>query len=296
MPAATDYRAVAAGEWRLMLFSALWNLDLQKKVLELVHRQPWAKHPQTILLHVGDRQAESAYYLKIFHPARGSAAFKDIFRDSKAFRAWRQGVALNEAGFEVPLTIAAGEQRRFRLLRRAFILTRRIDGQALHLFLQSLMNYDGNKLSGATKRAGLKRLASLVRQFHRKGFVHGDMVASNILVAHAGGRQQTFYLMDNDRTCRYPRWLPQPFWKRNLVQLNRMPLPGITLQDRVRFLHAYLSTNRLTSTDRRLARWLERKTRQRRKECDGVNASGDFRRLMSWSPDFCKPTDAERLG
>jgi len=296
MPAAGDYRAVSVGEWRLTLLSALWDLDLQKKVLELVDRQPWANHPQTILLHVGDRHAQSAYYLKVFHPARGGAALKDVFRDSKAFRAWRQGLSLNEAGFEVPLTIAAGEQRRFRLLRRAFILTRRVDGQALNVFLQDLIHAGENKLSWATKREGLKRLASLVRQFHRKGFVHGDMVASNILVAREGGRRRSFYLMDNDRTRRYPGWLPQSFWKRNLIQLNRMPLPGITLQDRVRFLHAYLSTKRLTNGDRRLARWLERKTRRRRKECDGVDTSGDFRRLMSWSADGRKPADAKRVG
>jgi hypothetical protein len=89
--------------------------------------------------------------------------------------------------------------------------------------------------------------------------------------------------MDNDRTRRFPIWLPQRLWRRNLVQLNRMPLPGISLQDRMRFLHAYLNAGKFSVADRKLARWLELKTRQRRKECDGVDPSVNFRRLMSYA-------------
>src|SRR5438094_8491510 len=88
--------------------------------------------------------------------------------------------------------------------------------------------------------------------------------------------------MDNDRTRRYPRWLPQSSWKRNLVQLNRFPLPGISLQDRMRFFHHYLGYRSLRLVDRRLLHWLEMKTRQRRKECDADDATVDFRKLMRW--------------
>jgi hypothetical protein len=88
--------------------------------------------------------------------------------------------------------------------------------------------------------------------------------------------------MDNDRTHQYPKWFPQVFWRRNLVQLNRIPLPGITLQDRVRFLSHYLGLKEWGSKERRLLSWLERKTRQRRKECDSVDAKGSFRQLMRW--------------
>jgi hypothetical protein len=295
MPESSDYRTVDAGEWRLVLVSGHWSFDLQQRVLDLVERQPWARHPQTITLQVPQDGREGSYYVKVFHPARGGAAFKDIFRDSKAFRAWRQGVALKKAGFEVPLTIAAGERRRWRFLRRAFILTRKVDAQALQSFLRDSLDRRGDKALWQAKREALKRASVLIRKFHLQGFVHGDLVASNLLVAHSDGGRTVFYFMDNDRTRRYPTWLPQRLWKRNLVQLNRMPLPGITLQDRVRFLRDYLGTDRLSQEDRRLARWLERKTRRRREACDGVAASGDFRRLMSWSADG-RSSDAEGAG
>jgi len=101
-----------------------------------------------------------------------------------------------------------------------------------------------------------------------------------------------FYFMDNDRTRHYPSCLRQPLRKRNLIQLNRMPLRGISLQDRMRFLHAYLNVGRLSGADRQFARWLEARTRRRRKECDGADPTMSFRRLMRWAPDMADAKDA----
>ncbi len=285
MLARMNYRFLFVGRWRLVVLPRVWTPALEKQVLHIAGAQPWAKHPQTISLSVPEAEAgeQNEFYLKIFHPARGGAAWKDIFRSSKAFRAWRQGIALARLGFAVPLTIAAGEQRSVGFLRRAFILTQSIYGQPAPLYLREWRDGGDPKARFAAKRAGLMRLAHLVRRFHRDGFVHGDLVASNILVSDGGPGDPVFYFMDNDRTRRYPAWMPQSFWKRNLVQLNRMPLPGITLQDRMRFFRAYFEREELTRSDRKLAKWLERKTRQRRKECDGVDPAGDFRILMRCS-------------
>ena len=287
MPANSDYQFISRGKWRLALLTEMWSRDLEQQVLALVDAQPWSKHPQTLAL-------SRDFYLKVFHAGDTWSALKDLFRLSRAFRAWRQGLALTGAGFDVPLTIAAGERRRCGFLRRAFILTQRIDGEPAHLFLHRLIDRREKNISDA-KRAGLRRMAGLVRRFHQQGFVHGDLVASNILVAD-GGKTPVFYFMDNDRTRRYPPWLPQTLWKRNLIQLNRMPLPGITLQDRMRFFQAYLRSQKLTSSQRRFAHWLERKTRRRRKECDGVNPTGDFRRLMRWSRQMSASSPVEKIG
>ena len=88
--------------------------------------------------------------------------------------------------------------------------------------------------------------------------------------------------MDNDRTQRYPAWLTGHLRRRNLVQLNRMPLAHITLQDRMRFLRSYLRVDRFGDPQRDFALWLETKTRQRRHEVDGVDTSVSFRKLMAW--------------
>ena len=290
MPVEKDYQTISIGGWRIALLAAKWSRAIQQKVLELAEEQEWAKHPQTIPLQLPGSGLEA--YLKVFHRAPGIGVLKDAFKASKAIRAWRQGMALSRAGFGIPLTIAAGE-RRFGTLQRAFLLTQKIDGQPAHLFLRGWSAAEGDSL--AVKRAALRRLAALVRQFHRLGFVHGDLVASNIFVSNAGGTL-AFYFMDNDRTRQYPSWVRQRLWRRNLIQLNRMPLPGITLQDRMRFFHAYLNSRKLTDDERRFARWLEAKTRRRRQECDGVNASGDFRRLMRWPAESAAVGNAKEVG
>jgi len=88
--------------------------------------------------------------------------------------------------------------------------------------------------------------------------------------------------MDNDRTRRYPPWYPHLLWRRNLVQLNRFMLPGISLQDRMRFLRFYLARASWTRSDRRLVRWLEKKTRERLQEFGQDEPQASFRRLMRW--------------
>jgi hypothetical protein len=245
-----------------------------------------ARHPQTVEARLTVGGKERVLYLKIFHSVQGLSALKDLLRHSKAFRFWRQGVALRESGFHVPLTVAVGEQRRFHFVQRAFVLTECIAGQALPDFLARRDARRADSRVLAQKWKGIRAFGILVRRFHQLGFVHGDMVASNILVQETADAGMKFYLMDNDRTRRFPLWLPQSLWSRNLVQLNRMPLPTISLQDRMRFLHAYLDAGKFSVPERKLAHWLELKTRQRRKECDGADPSVNFRRLMRWSPEL----------
>ena len=122
---------------------------------------------------------------------------------------------------------------------------------------------------------------------HEDGFVHGDLVPTNIL-ARDEGDTVTFFYMDNDRTRRYPRWMPQGLWKRNLIQLNRFVLSGISLQDRMRFLRSYLGEKAWGEKEGRLLRWIEAKTRKRRRECDQVEAEVSFRELMRWNGHFTK--------
>ena len=75
-------------------------------------------------------------FLKMFHGSSGMGALKDIFRDSKAFRSMRQAAALARFNFKVPITVAAGEKREHRLLRKAFVLTMGVKGQSLPAFLR----------------------------------------------------------------------------------------------------------------------------------------------------------------
>lgn len=283
MQAEARYRRELVRGWRLVHRVGGWNHDARNRVLEIVESQPRSVHPQTLAIRLNTDDSEQEAFLKVFHSAGGGRIWKDALRRSKALSAWRIGLQLESAGFSVPVTIAAGEERRAGILRRAFLVTEKIEGEPAHRFLAARLGGAGT-WPLAAKRSALRQAAALLRRFHRAGFVHGDLVATNLFVS-TRGEDLTIYFMDNDRTRRYPAWLPQPLWKRNLIQLNRMPLAGVTLQDRVRFFKAYRNIGKVARADRALARWLERATRRRRAECDGVDGSGDFRRLMRWTID-----------
>lgn len=283
----SKYAAFQEGPWRLWVDKNRWNPRLWVELLRHLNADVPHIRPKTQRLYYPADTSGQPFYLKIYHDPRLWRVLKDLFRDSQAVRALKQGEALSESGFQVPLAVAAGEERGFRLIRRAFLLTVGVNGVALPYFLE-------HHYSGAAGPRGqlkekiqyLQQLASETRRLHELGFVHGDLTPFNILVqSHHKG--VAFFFMDNDRTRRYPEWLPQPFWKRNLIQLNRFLLPGISLQDRMRFLRFYLGrrTNRISDYNR-LVHWLEAKTRGRIRQWDGTEPGVSFRRLMKWEGSF----------
>lgn len=280
-----NYQEVKIGNWHLRVLPERWSDRLAARIFELIEQQAFSSHPRTIRLRFPDEENGDPFFLKLFHPASVMATVKDYWRESKAFRSWRQGIALSRAGFLVPLAVAAGEERSCHVLRRAFILTLGVHGEPIPVFLQHRYIVRKDGISLKQKRIALDSLARQIRRLHRLGFVHGDLVASNILVSERADAQLEFYLMDNDRTRRYRKSFPQRLWKRNLIQLNRLPLASISLQDRMRFFRAYSGRADWSRANRDLLRWLERKTRARRKESDAA-AAGSFRRLMSWNRDY----------
>jgi serine/threonine protein kinase len=281
MRLSSDYSQCKEGAWSLWILREKWQAELWQVVLALIEKQPSSKHPQTLQVKAPFEAGHDTLFLKIFHGPSGMRILKDIFRDSKALRSMRQAAALARFNFNVPITVAAGEKREHGLLRKAFVLTLEVKGQSLPAFLRR-HGLGVESMSFCEKRNGLKQLALEVRRLHQLGFVHGDLVPTNIFVSRSAGKGSQLFFMDNDRTQRYPKWIPHVLWRRNLIQLNRIPLPGITLQDRVRFLSHYLGLKEWGNKERRLLSWLERKTRQRRKECDSVDANGSFRQLMRW--------------
>jgi Lipopolysaccharide kinase (Kdo/WaaP) family len=273
------YRHLREDGWTLRVDSGTWSRALWLAILAKIQEQVPSPHPQTIKLKLPESQQQS-YFLKVYHSASAWSAVKDWFRASKALRFLKQGMALSNAGFLVPPAVAAGEKRQFGKLKGAFVLTAPIEGAPLTIFLKENAGRTDAGLSVIEKRAALKALARQIRRLHDLGFVHGDLVASNIFVCRDAAMNLQFVFMDNDRTRRYPKWLPQSLWKRNLVQLNRLPLSSISLQDRIRFFQEYSAAEAAADLNRPLLRWLEQKTRERRRECDSVDGTISFRQLM----------------
>ncbi len=287
MGLSSEYRSYGAGKRNLWVHSEMWSENLWDEVLRFVEDQRATDHPQIVRFHFPPGKTGSDFYLKIYSRSRFWSSVKDLCRNSKAFRSLKMGCAMSRLGFYVPLAVAAGEERRFRLLRRAFLLTLAVEGSVLPLFLR---DYGDLLTSGPLlrkKRECVGKLGYEIRRLHACGFVHGDMIPTNILIRNEG-EEIAFFYIDNDRTRRYRFWVPSILKKRNLIQLNRFVLHGISLQDRMRFLRSYLRRPSWGRRDRRLIRWLEKKTRLRRMECDRVEASVSFRELMRWNGPFAK--------
>jgi serine/threonine protein kinase len=281
MTVRADYRFVRYGTWRIWVHEQLWNASVWSAVNGTIQQQTRQGHPQTTRLKL--RHGSEDAFLKTYTPMGSWTDLKDVFRVSKAIRHWQQSLALARHGFLTPLVIGAGEERSFRRIEKAFVLTKLVPATNLSVYVRGLDQEDRARFSTLEKRDYIRKLGDQIGRIHELGFVHGDMILSNILIRVHDG-EVFYYYIDHDRTRRYPRWLPQTLWKRNLVQLNRLVLPGITLTDRMRFFHAYAAARSKSSGwhEARLLRWLESKTRKRRLGRNGVAGVVSFRELTRW--------------
>jgi tRNA A-37 threonylcarbamoyl transferase component Bud32 len=123
----------------------------------------------------------------------------DMFRASKAMRAWRMGNRLLELGINTPVPLAIGEQRTLQWLRKSFLITREVPRfTALDHYL-TICNMPSSKEKIERKKAFIKSLAENIREMHDKGLAHSDPKADdNILVQKDRNRGVAFYFVDLD--------------------------------------------------------------------------------------------------
>jgi len=183
----------------------------------------------------------------------------------RARRAYRMGEVLSRCGFPAPEPLLCATRG-----REGILVTRDAAGEPLASIAT---------LPRARKWTWLRRLGASIGALHDLGFVHGDLVPANILVRGDG-----FVWLDNDRTRRGHVLAWWGGW-RNLVQLGRFVVPGISTADRMRVLCAYAHARGCRRTTRkRLARWLAHKTIARRCRIEDLDpvavARAGFREAM----------------
>ena len=218
-----------------------------------------SRHARTLPLTIGSEQL----FVKLYPAPAG-------WRAGQAFRATRM---LAAAGFGVPEALLVARRGAAGLL-----VTRDTGGEDLAHAVGRLGSA-GDREGRRVKRRLLRLLGAEVARLHSAGFVHGDLVPPNVRVSD--GR---LVFLDNDRTRR-SRFLVALGARRNLVQLGRFVVPGLTLTDRARVLDAYAAGRALSRARRlRLARWVVAKTIARRCAIDRIPAATarrtGFRELM----------------
>ncbi len=190
-----------------------------------------SRHAATFLLQSPEGNPGADLFVKHFDPPTGWDRLKSWLRRSRSARVERITASLSTAGFSVSEILLRGIHRKSR---REILVTARVDGDGPILALRGLNG------SIEAKRAMLRALGAEVGRLHRAGFIHGDLTPFNIRIVVAEPPRIAF--IDNERTRRNVIIARGRHRLRNLVQLGRFSLPGITRTDRMRVFRAYEAT------------------------------------------------------
>jgi hypothetical protein len=272
-----------AGRWRVWsrepatMPAAAWVEAVERLVAggDSLHR---SKHADTYRWP----RSGGDVYVKVYRRYRRWTAIKDWFRPSKAENVRRVSAAMTTHGFVVPRVLAIGEERSGRGLRRTWCATAALGGEPVAARIAALARGDHTMLRA--KRGLLEALGQEVARLHRTGVVAGDLVPANVWIALAAAELRIAFL-DHDRTRVTGRPVPWRRARRNLVQLNRIVLPGVTTTDRLRVYHAYASRHGWSVAEARgRLPWVVAKTIARRQAERGhtpaIPPHADFRTVM----------------
>jgi len=136
-----------------------------------------------------------------------------------------------------------------------------------------------------------------VARLHHAGVVPGDLVPANVWIALAAAELRIAFL-DHDRTRVGTAPTAWRRARRNLVQLNRVVLSGVTTSDRLRVFRAYADASGWSRADaRRRLPWLVAKTVARRRAERSVvpiPPDADFRTVMRANGPYAVPPSPAR--
>jgi hypothetical protein len=207
------------------------------------------------------------YFVKVLDAPAGIGRIKHALRGRRAEHVVAVSRELTQAGFCVAPVLIFGHELDGG---REFLVTRCADGEGALRVLRALAVDPP-----LHKWRLLQALGCEIARLHLRGFVHGDLTPYNIFVIR--GEPPRFVFIDHERTRRnfppgrYRRQL------RNLVQLGRFILPGLTRTDRARVLRAYsaaISKNGAKRLRRRAAAMLARRLKRDRRAAELSRAQG----------------------
>jgi lipopolysaccharide kinase (Kdo/WaaP) family protein len=231
----TNGERIAESGW-LFAFSQSVAPELRARLIEVgiaavrgtgVRRIRRSRHAASYVANLkGADRRDDDVFIKVLDPPRGLDAFKKWFRRSGVWHVAAITAALNREGFATPRILMLGTEAESG---REMIVTARVAGTLLPRNLA--MAHDAL----THKRKMLRALGATVARMHRAGYLHGDLTPYNVFVAS----DLTFTFIDHERTR---RTLLSRFERprlRNLVQLGRFDLRGLSNTDRMRVWCGY---------------------------------------------------------
>jgi tRNA A-37 threonylcarbamoyl transferase component Bud32 len=127
-------------------------------------------------------------FLKRFNRKDFLHTFKNVFRFSRAKRVWMNSYGFELRGLPIPQPIAYMEDRRFRILRRSYVISEFI--QDAHT-MSSL--FKDSAITLEDRLSIMKLVGSEIGRMHMLGCLHGDLKWSNILIRRTNGKYECFF-------------------------------------------------------------------------------------------------------
>jgi hypothetical protein len=265
----TGYQFLERRHWNLLVDTNLWNDSwwprLQGHMTAGDPRAHCSRHAWSFPVELPlDQRAPVSAYLKLYRDPQRPKPLKDRLRPAKALRAFLVGRDLARDGFRCPRVLALGENRSDDGEASALFLTEALPWPNLRQFALGLAELPENERR-RRKRTVVAALGRTVGLLHEHGYVHGDLVTTNILVDPAD--PGALASIDHDRTVRAGSLWRGQRQLRNLIQLNRHEFPAVTHADRLRFFEAYARERGWSrAQSERTARELAQRTVRRRRE------------------------------
>jgi len=225
------------------------------------HASDLIKSSRTCRVYKIKLAEEQIVYYKIDN-CRGPIDFvKNVFRPSRARRAWRELNRLKLCGIPVPPLVLCAEKRHGILWAGSFLVTREIPG-ALSLDAYVADVLQNGSLPPDKKRRIIADLAGFVRRLHDLKLYHADLKGANILITD-GDEGFRFHLIDADRV-KFKKIMTFRKKIRNLLQLSAS-LSCVSVTDRLRFFSYYAGKGRNPAKRRTLEK-MNRLTERRFKQ------------------------------
>ncbi len=199
---------------------------------------PSSRFARVFKCSIGFRGRCHNLYIKQYFCRSAWDFIKHLVRPSRAKRAFKASILLDENGLGTTGVIAMGERRYGPFCGANFLITREL-GDAKEIYTCFRNNWPGRSVNELRdKRRFIKALGETIGQMHSAGIFHGDMRAGNVFAKKSADTWQFFFL-DNERTRKFRR-LPGRLRLKNLVQINMLQARTISNTDRMRFLKSYI--------------------------------------------------------
>jgi len=158
---------------------------------EPIERDAVPRSTYLVRIHLPEHPA-TPFIIKRYRPKNLRDLFKDLFRPSRARRAFERAFLLQSHNIPTATPVAAGEKRCCRWLRESYLISAEIPN------VRTLWDVKMKTRDPRQTRLLVRRLAETMARLHNAGLSHSDPNLANFLVCGDDFRLSPLIVIDLD--------------------------------------------------------------------------------------------------